>query len=133
MIRRLLSSSAVRYGLSSCLAFLIDYVLLLLLDAVIPVASMEIAALAAWIVSSLVNFTVNRRWVFHSSAPLPRAMADYYGLAAAVFLLKTYVLMELLTRLLRIPLSLAKPAAEVVFFVLNYLIQKRFIFSRNRK
>ena len=133
MIHRLLSSSAVRYGLSSCLAFLIDYVLLLLLNAVIPVASMEIAALAAWLVSSLVNFTVNRRWVFHSAAPLPRAMADYFGLAAVVFLLKTYVLMEILTRLAHIPLSLSKPIAEVVFFVLNYLVQKRFIFSRNRK
>ena len=133
MIRRFLSSAAVRYGLSSFLAFLIDYGLLLFLDSVIPAASMELGALGAWIASSLVNFEVNRRWVFHSEAPISRALADYFGLAAVVFLAKTYVLMELLTRLFDVPLALAKPIAETVFFIGNYIVQKRLIFSRKSK
>ena len=126
-----LASRSLKYLFSSGLAFVIDYVLLLLLDGVLPVAaSMEIAAPAAWIVSSLTNFFLNRNFVFRSNAPLAVALPEYYGLAGIVFVLKTYVLLELLTRLLHIPLWIAKLAAEVVFFISNYFIQKKFIFKK---
>ena len=93
---------------------------------------MEIAAPAAWIVSSLTNFFLNRNFVFRSNAPLAAALPEYYGLAAVVFVLKTYVILELLTRVLHIPLWIAKLAAEVVFFISNYFIQKKFIFKKKK-
>lgn len=125
-----MQSQSLKYLFSSCVAFAIDYVLLLFLDAVLPVASLEIGAVIAWICSSLTNFFMNRNFVFRSSAPLRVAFAEYYGLAAVVFVLKTYVLLELLTKFLHIPLFIAKPVAEVVFFILNYIIQKLFIFKK---
>ncbi len=126
-----LASKSLKYLFSSVAAFVIDYILLLLLDAVLPFeASMEVAAPIAWVVSSLTNFALNRNFVFRSNTPLLPALGEYYGLAGAVFLLKTYVLLELLTRLLRLPLSVAKLIAEVVFFVSNYFIQKNFIFKK---
>ncbi len=129
-----LASKSLKYLFSSVAAFVIDYILLLLLDAVIPVkASMEIAAPIAWVVSSMTNFFLNRNFVFQSNSPLLPALGEYYGLAGAVFLLKTYVLLELLTRLLHLPLSVAKLIAEVVFFVSNYFIQKNFIFKRKER
>ncbi len=126
-----LASKSLKYLFSSVAAFVIDYILLLLLDGLIPIkASMEIAAPIAWVVSSLTNFALNRNFVFQSNTPLLPALGEYYGLAGAVFLLKTYVLLELLTRLLHLPLSVAKLIAEVVFFVSNYFIQKNFIFKK---
>lgn len=124
----------VKYLFSSCLAFAIDYVLHLYLNSVIPLAaSMEIGAFLAWCCSSAVNFTVNRSFVFHSSAPLKVALPEYYSLAIVVHLLKSYVILELLTRVLHIPLEIAKPIAEVVLFAGNYIVQKKFIFKRKEE
>ncbi len=121
----------LKYLFSSCVAFGIDYILHLLLDAVIPLgASMEIGALFAWCCSSITNFFINRNIVFHSSAPLRIALPEYYSLAAVVFLLKSYVILEILTRLIGLPLFIAKPIAEVVLFAGNYIIQKKIIFKK---
>lgn len=124
----------VKYLFSSCLAFAIDYALHLYLNSVIPLAaSMEIGAFLAWCCSSAVNFTVNRSFVFHSSAPLKVALPEYYSLAIVVHLLKSYVILELLTRVLHIPLGISKPIAEVVLFAGNYIVQKKFIFKRKKE
>lgn len=128
-----LSSKILKYVFSSVVAFLIDYILLLALDRILPFASLEVGALIAWCVSSFVNFTLNRKFVFESSAPLKTSLAEYYSLAGVVFLLKTYVFIELLTRILTLPLAAAKPIAEVIFFVMNYLVQKLFIFKKRGK
>lgn len=133
LIRYFLESQSLKYLFSSCVAFVIDYVLLLILDAVLPVASMEIGAAIAWVCSSLTNFFLNRNFVFKSSTPLRAALPEYYGLATVVFLLKTYVILEFTTRIIGIPLKFAKPIAEVVFFVFNYFIQKKFIFKHKKE
>lgn len=121
------------YLISSGIAFIIDYVLLLLLDYLLPIASMEIGAFFAWCVSSLTNFFINRNIVFRSEAPLRIALPEYYGLAGVVFVLKTYVILEILTRLCGIPLQYAKLLAEVIFFVSNYIVQKTLIFGTHKK
>ena len=128
-----LASKSLKYLFSSGLAFIIDYALVLLLDAVIPSAlSMEIAMVTAWICSSLTNFFINRNFVFRSDAPMIKALPEYYGLAGVVFLCKAGLL-ELLTRVLHIPLGIAKLGAEILFFVSNYFIQKKLIFGRKHK
>ncbi len=130
-----LASQSLKYLFSSCAAFAVDYVLLLLLDGIFgnfTPASMETAAPLAWIVSSLTNFFLNRNFVFGSRESFVKSMAGYYGLAVGVFVVKTYVLLEALTRLIHLPLSLAKIIAEVIFFVTNYFVQKKFIFRKNK-
>ncbi len=120
------------YLLSSGIAFVIDYILLLLLDSLLPIASMEIGAFFAWCISSLTNFFINRNIVFRSDAPLRKALPEYYGLAGVVFVLKTYVILEALTRLCGIPLKYAKLIAEVIFFISNYIVQKTWIFGSHK-
>lgn len=120
----------IKYLFSSGVAFIIDYLLLLYFNSVLPVASLEIGAFIAWCVSSIINFFINRNFVFESDLPLIKALPEYYGLAGVVFVLKTYVLIELLTRAVKIPIDLAKPIAEVVFFIFNYIVQKMLIFKK---
>ncbi len=122
----------LKYLFSSGIAFVIDYILLLLWDAVLPVASLEIGAFLAWIVSSITNFFLNRNFVFQSEVSLHQALPEYYGLAGVVFVIKTYVVLEILTRLIGIPLKYAKLIAEVIFFISNYIIQKLFIFRKTK-
>lgn len=128
-------SRTLKYIFSSGVAFIIDYVLLMVLAGIFTFdGALElVAAPGAWIVSSLSNFFINRNFVFRSNAPLKVALPEYYGLAAIVFLLKTYVLLELMVRVLGIPLGIAKLVAEVAFFISNYFIQKIFIFKKKEK
>ncbi len=128
-----LSSRPLKYLFSSFVAFVIDYALLMLLDDILPIASLEIGAFLAWCVSSAVNFLINRSFVFKSNASMKASLIEYYSLAVAVFAVKTYVIIELLTRLLTVPLIVAKPIAEVLLFVLNYFIQKKFIFGKQKR
>ena len=128
-----LSSKILKYVFSSVIAFIIDYILLLLLNKYLPIASLEIGAFIAWCVSSFVNFTVNRKFVFNSTVPLGKSLIEYYSLAGGVFVVKTYVFIEIMTRILSIPLAIAKPCAEVILFVINYFIQKKLIFNKKKK
>ncbi|MBE6598785.1 MAG: hypothetical protein E7638_05035 [Ruminococcaceae bacterium] len=129
-----LGSRSLKYLFSSGLAFIIDYVLLVAIARLLAFdgAVELVAAPAAWIVSSLTNFFLNRNFVFRSNTPLLVALPEYYGLAGIVFLLKTYVLLELMVRVIGMPLEIAKLVAEVVFFVSNYFIQKKFIFKKKK-
>lgn len=119
----------LKYLFSSGVAFIIHYILLLYLNSKLPVASLEIGAFISWCISSLTNFFINRNFVFKSTSPLFKDLSEYYILAVIVFVLKTYVLVEFFTRVVRIPIEYAVPISEVVFYVFNYFIQKKFIFK----
>lgn len=123
----------LKYLASSVVAFGVNYVLLLVLDKRIPsVGSMELAALIAWIVSSFINFTINRKWVFRANGSYRKAFLEYYSLATVVFCIKTFGFLELLTRVLHLELWFAVPVAEVILFVGNYFIQKKWIFGHRK-
>ncbi|MBQ8622858.1 MAG: GtrA family protein [Oscillospiraceae bacterium] len=126
---------ALRYIVSSGIAFIIDYALILLFERLFGgfVLALEAAAIAAWMISSQVNFWINRIWVFRSQKSFMPELGGYYALAAASFSVKTFVLLELMVRVLTIPLAIAKPVAEVVMFAANFIVQKTVIFKRNTK
>lgn len=136
MIKKIFSVKFVRYGLSSLLAFAINYAILLVLEHsltdIVGVFGLEIAALVGWIVSSNVNFFVNRKFVFRNSGKLGAAYVKYYGVAIPVFLIKNLGLLELLVRVVRIPTEIASPLAETLMFIVTYFFQKLLVF-KNKK
>lgn len=131
LIIKLYNTQALRYIVSSGIAFIIDYVLLLLFERLFGsfVLALEVAAIAAWIISSQINFWINRIWVFKSRKSFIPELGGYYALAAVSFSVKTFVLLELMVRVLGIPLAIAKPIAEVIMFAINFIIQKVVIFK----
>lgn len=135
LINKLLSVQAVRYLISSCAAFVADYTVLLVLESVLSpqlTLAMELSAVIAFAISSQINFWINRVWVFKSEkSPLPE-LGGYYSLALVSFSVKTFVLLEILVRILRLPLIFAKPIAEVTMFAVNFLVQKLVIFKRKQ-
>ncbi len=135
-----MESRTLKYIFSSGVAFIIDFIIFGILLKVFTVLfgllpfsiqdwSYLPATICAWIVSSLTNFFMNRSFVFRSDVPIKKALPEYYGLAAVVFLMKTLIL-TLMIKVLRIPEMIAKLVAEVAFFVSNYFIQKIFIFKK---
>lgn len=129
-------SSVFKYLASSVLAFLCNYAVALVLENFVfkdLVFGVEVATTVAWVISSFLNFNVNRTFVFKSKGKYLLSCAEYYGLAVTVFLIKNFVFLELLVRVLRIPLWIAMPISEVVMYVSNYFIQKKLIFKKKAK
>ena len=128
-----LLSQPLKYIFSSGVAFLIDFTVYSILSKYLGFETLknEICLGIAWIVSSLINFAINRSFVFKSKVHVGKALIEYYSLAGIVFLLKA-VLFELFTRVLHIPDKISKLVAEIVFFTSNYFIQKFFIFRKKK-
>ncbi len=141
-------SCILKYFASSVLAFIVNYVLFLLLlnfvftgETALPVQGVinkvltlghrECALVFAWIVSSFTNFTLNRVWVFKSDVGVVKGAAEYYSLAVVSFLIKA-LLFELFVRLLFIPEWIAVPVSEAAMYIINYIVQKKFIFKKKK-
>ena len=125
----------LKFAASSLLAFVVDYVLALVLKALTaswPAAvSLNFSVIVARLVSATVNFTVNRRVVFKGNESLGRALVKY-ALLAAVVLALNLALMHLLTIRLGWNFALSKILVEVLLFCMNFVVQGKFVF-RNRK
>lgn len=128
------NASSLKFMCSSAAAFLVDFVLLLVLAEYLPIDAepvrVGLAQVFSWMVSSQMNFIVNHFLVFRKTGGFWKAMAQYYTLAVFVFLGKFGLLQLLITVL---PLSLSKILCEIALFVVNYIVQKKLIFNRKKK
>ena len=126
----------LKFSASSLLAFVVDYVLALILRAVTgPIwsepVSRNFSIIVARIVSGTVNFTVNRRMVFKGNERLGRAILKYVALAAVILALNLG-LMQLFTTL-GLSFALAKIITEALLFCLSFVVQGKFVFRRRRR
>ena len=130
------NSTGIKYLFSSGVAFVINYVILVALEFILAknlTLGAEIAMVCAWITSSVINFLVNRYWVFKAQGNVWAEASKYYALAFPVFLIKNFGILEILYRVLGLKMWLAAPIAEAVLFVSNYIIQKKLIFKTVKK
>ena len=119
----------LRFAGSSLLAAVLDVVGLMILMAL--TGDLLASVVGARVLSATVNFTVNRRLVFASSAPVVRSAARYLGLAAAL-LAANYALMWLLTSA-GLALLVAKAITETALYLTSFAVQSRVVFrSRSR-
>ena len=132
IINYIKNSTGIKYLFSSGVAFVINYVILVLLELWLSDAFLlgaEVAMVCAWIVSSVINFLINRYLVFNANGNIIAEASKYYALAFPVFLIKNFGILELLYRVLKLKMWIAAPIAEAVLFVSNYIIQKKLIFK----
>ena len=116
----------LRFAASSFGAFLLDAALLFGFSALS--APLVVAVVGARVISSVVNFTVNRTLVFRgSTAPVRVAATKYFALAAAL-LAVNYALIQALTWL-GIGIVMAKVVTEPAIWLGSYVVQHRYIFT----
>ena len=124
----------LKFCFSSLLAFVIDYLLVLLFSALTigmgKTASLAVSVIAARLISSAVNFTVNRSVVFKGNESLGRAAAKYAALAVFI-LAANLALMYVLNILLGWPVALAKILVEVLLFAVSFVVQGKVVY-RNK-
>ena len=123
----------LKFCASSLIAFVIDFLMVLLLSAFtrgLPRAtSVRVSVIGARLVSATVNFIVNRKAVFKGNETLPRALAKYAALAACILAAKV-ALMHVTTVLWHWPLALANVVIEVLLFLVSFVVQGRLVYRK---
>lgn len=117
----------LKFSASSFISFLVDYGLYSLLNVL--TGNLTASNIGARIVSAAVNYTVNRKLVFQSRADIGRSAVQYVLLAAVVLAGNT-LLLNALAGGLGMNRYFAKLLTELLFFILNWLIQHFIIFRR---
>jgi putative flippase GtrA len=124
----------ILFGGSSLISFLIDYALYALFVTVIPaqqsawLTNVVMATIAARVLSSAVNFMINRHVIFAkgSKKDLARHLIGYYVLAACVLAVNTVLVSWFCS--LGVNEYLAKLPVEVILFFVSFFFQKRVVF-----
>ncbi len=125
----------VKFASSSFTAFLIDYAIYSLILMIgtdrINFINLTFANITARVISSSVNFTINRKFVFKSNKNVQKSAAQFFTLAAIILCCNSVVL-NFLANILDINHYIAKIMTEMFFFAFNYTIQN-FVIFRKRK
>lgn len=115
----------LKFAASSGVATVIDYVLVLVLNAL--TGALFFPVVAARLVSASVNFTMNRRVFEATGVPLRRSALRYAALAVAV-VAGSYTMLAVLTGI-GMPLWIAKIIADTTMYLVSYSAQSRYVFA----
>lgn len=126
--------TGILYVLFSLLSFLLDLGIVLVLDNILTnLLNVHIALLVsvitARVISSLFNYLTTKLVVFKSNVSYVKSMIKFTTLVIAT-LITNYLTLDLLTNILGWNLTLSKMIVDFVLFVLNFHIQKKYIFKR---
>ena len=136
-IYKLILAHFFRYTLSSFASAVVDTLCYGLLDNFLPLTGMALTAAAgvgARIVSSLLNFFLNKKLVFQTNVDTKKAMLRYYMLALpqmAVQVLLTqgvYVLFHIRESAGVLRTVIYAVVMTVLYFI-SYMIQQRWVFA----
>jgi len=127
--------TGILYTISSVLSWVIDNLLFNLLQFLLfklPVGiRLFLSTAIARVLSSIFNFSVNRKAVFKSDTDLKKTFVKYYILWACQ-LTCSYALVYLVTDVLDLSMVLsgvAKIIIDLALFLVSYQIQKRWVFK----
>jgi glycosyltransferase involved in cell wall biosynthesis len=142
-IYKLILRHFFRYTLSSLVSATVETVLVFLLTSVLPstlpgFVLTLIPAATGRAVSSLLNFFLNKKLVFSSRCSTGKALLRYYVLVVPMLVVQTLMThgvftlfsIDESTPFLRTAIH---TAVMVVLFIVSYFIQKRWVFTPNRK
>jgi len=115
----------LKFAASSGVATVIDYVLVLVLNAL--TGALFFPVIAARMVSASVNFAMNRRVFEATGVPLRRSALRYAALAVAV-IAGSYTMLAVLTGI-GMPLWIAKIIADTTMYLVSYSAQSRYVFA----
>jgi glycosyltransferase involved in cell wall biosynthesis len=115
-----------RYTIVSFTSFLLDYGIFLALSYIFDVYYIY-AHVMSRTISAAFNFLSNKHFVFRSKKSTLHEIPKYV-LAVLFSLSVTSVLLYCLVDIFSFPRFVAKPLIESVMFLINFLVQKRFVF-----
>lgn len=131
----------LKYIISSLVASIIDLVVFTMLNLLLPDNMEEwlrifIAVAVARVISSAVNYTVNRKKVFKSRSRLDASLVKYYILTVCQAVL-SYGLVYLITSVADTKQSLLqtvyKMVVDIVLFFMCFVLQREWVFKEKKE
>lgn len=120
----------LKFAASSMLAFVIDAVMVLIMMAVTG-GQVRLSQTVARLVSSTVNFIVNKKVVYQSKQDwLPELVK--YTLLAVANLAVNLLLVKPLSDLMAGRFFLAYLIVQVIMYALNFVLQGKFVYNRKK-
>ena len=120
-----------KYIASSGISFLIDYSLFSLfayfLKSSIGSKGIILATIMARVISSVINYLLNKNKVFNSNKNKPFIK---YALLVVFQMMMSAFIVYSLYNMTGIDEKIIKPPVEGVLFIVNYFVQKLFIFKK---
>lgn len=119
----------IKFASASLLSFLADYLIFLLLSALLPFGTGFLIAsnILARVGSALLNYTLNAKLVFQEKRSAKQTLPQYIFLAAGI-LAGNCLILSFLTDVLGILPGIAKLLTEVLLFIASYTMQSKVIF-----
>ncbi len=129
----------IKYIISALLSFVVDIVLFALFVKIFKdityAGYIFIATILARVVSSFINFIVNKNTVFknkhQSKKAFVKSLIEYYCLAI-INIIISGVLVSFIYKATSINEVVIKFIVDMILFVCNYVIQREFIFKNKR-
>ena len=125
----------LKFSASSLVSFLIDYLLYSLFFIIFNAAFLFKPALVSNVcsrcISSVVNFIINRKYVFKSDKSILKSIVEYYILVIFILVANTIIL-DIFVSVLSINVYFAKIITEILFFFISYTTHKLFVFKTKK-
>ena len=123
----------IKFAASSLTGFAVDYGVFSLMAALTgglgSALSVPLSNVTARVLSSSLNYALNRRYVFKNRGNVAKTAPQYFLLAAGILAGNTLLLSALVNGA-GISEYAAKIITELVFFALSWLAQKTLIFAK---
>ncbi len=116
----------LKFSASSFIGFLTDYGLFCLFSSL--TGMLTFSNVVARIFSSILNYTLNQKLVFHSESSIVKSAVRYFLLAGLILLCNTLLLKGFVY--LGVSAWLAKIFTEILLFLCSYLVQHHFVFRK---
>ena len=115
----------IKYILSSSSCFIIDYVAYMIFNIISK--NIIYSNVAARIISSLINYKINKNIVFKSKEKESKTITGYFGLVVVILILNTLLLSLIVS--IGVNKYLAKIIVEITLSIFSFIVQKLFVFK----
>ncbi len=133
MLKFLLSGTGARYIFSSILSLAADYVIYYALLKLFGSRQESVFHLIATLLSSVLNFNLNKYWVFQKRGDYGKELLGYYAVCIPRTLVSVLFASLVITRLQTVTPGLAvlvRLIVDGILFVVSYVVQKKWVFRK---
>ncbi|MDO5331444.1 MAG: bifunctional glycosyltransferase family 2/GtrA family protein [Bacillota bacterium] len=87
---------------------------------------------AARVISAVINYSMNRKWVFHNTGPFWKGATKYFVIAAGKLIISWIIQTPVfnLLKLTGILRTIAKGVIDLILAFVSYLVQKHWVFKQ---
>lgn len=132
----LIYKNILKFSASSFIAFLVDYGFYSLFIIITThwgwYNGVQLSNIMARTISSITNFTINKKFVFKNTDSLLKTAIQYFSLVILIMSGNT-ILLTYLVHTIHVNRFLAKAFTEITFFVFSWMVQQYLIFRNKTK